>query len=359
VLQKKLSIFFGTHVPLQERLYYAISAVGIVSAIIGLISTFMAGLSLGGILAAASCVVALFIISIYALKTKNFERASILISTVFNLLIFPINFIYSGGSSGGMPIYFIMGISATFFLVKGKIRNTLVLLFFIVYIVLILAGHYNPETIVPFPSEEARIVDIIFAMIIVSSFIGVVSNIIVYEYSTEHSKVDRLNQRLSQFAIKDSLTNLYNRRYLMQQLEYQMEKAKQEKYSLALIILDIDFFKHINDKYGHLIGDEVLRNFSTLLLNEIRFGDIAGRYGGEEFFVILIETNREDAFNLAEGIRKKVYNTILAESVEEPITISGGIGFYHSPMYVEDLISRADKNLYQAKFAGRNKIISI
>lgn len=357
MLQKKLSIFFGTHVPLQERLYYAISAVGIVSAIIGLISTFMAGLSLGGILAAASCIVAFVIISIYALKTKNFERASILISTVFNLLIFPINFIYSGGSNGGMPIYFIMGIAGTFFLVKGKIRNALVLLFFIVYILLILAGHYNPEIIIPFPSEEARIVDIIFAMIIVSGFIGVVSNIIVYEYSTEHFKVDRLNQRLSQFAIKDSLTNLFNRRYLMQQLEHQMERAKQENYSLALIILDIDFFKNINDNYGHLVGDEVLRNFSTLLLNEIRCDDIAGRYGGEEFFVILIKTNREAAFNLAERIRSKVYNTILAETVKEPITISGGIGFYHSPMHIEDLISMADKNLYQAKFAGRNKII--
>lgn len=358
MLQKKLSIFFGTHVPLQERLYYAMSVVGMVSAIIGLISTFMAGLSLGGILAAASCVVALVIISIYALETKNFERASILISTVFNLLIFPINFIYSGGSNGGMPMYFIMGIIATFLLVKGKIRNILVLLFLIVYIALFIAGYYNPEMIVPFPSEEARIIDLIFAMVIVSGFTGVAINIVVYEYSTEHSKVDRLNQRLSQFAIKDSLTNLFNRRYLMQQLEYQMEKAKQENYSLALIILDIDFFKHINDKYGHLIGDEVLRNFSTLLLNEIRGEDIAGRYGGEEFFVILSETNREAAFNLAERIRKKVYNTILAESVKEPITISGGIGFYRSPMYVEDLISMADKNLYQAKFAGRNKIIA-
>jgi diguanylate cyclase (GGDEF)-like protein len=359
MLQEKLSIFFGSNVPLRERLFYAISAAGIVSAIVGLISTFMAELSLGGILAAASCIMTLIAISIYVIKTKNFDRASILISTIFNLLIFPINFIYAGGIEGGMPMYFIMGIFATFLLVTGKIRNILILLFFIVYIALLLSSYYNPDMIVPFPSAEARIVDLIFAMVIVSGFTGIVISIIVYEYSTEHEKVELLNHRLHQVAIKDPLTNLFNRRYLMNQLNYQIEKANQEEYDLALIIFDIDFFKSINDTYGHLIGDEVLKEFSKLLSSQIRGDDIVGRYGGEEFFLILVETDSEDALHLAERIRKKVSNSILSKKITNSITISGGIGIYQPDMSVEQLIVAADKNLYKAKSAGRNKIISI
>jgi diguanylate cyclase (GGDEF)-like protein len=358
MLQEKLAVFFGSNVPLRERLYYGMSAAGMVSAIVGLISTLMVGLSLSGVLAAAACVITLIAISIYALKTKNFDRASILISTIFNLLIFPINFIYAGGVDGGMPIYFVMGIFAAFLLLKGKIRNILILVCLIFYIAIILAGYCYPEMIVPFPSEEARIVDLIFAMVIVSLFTGVVISIIGYEYSTEHEKVELLNHRLHQVAIKDPLTNLFNRRYLMHQLKHQIEKANQEEYALALIIFDIDFFKKINDTYGHLIGDEVLRNFSKMISSQIRDDDIVGRYGGEEFFLILVETDSEDALRLAERIRKKISSSILSVEVNNSITISGGVAIYRPQMSVEELISVADKNLYKAKFQGRNKIIS-
>jgi diguanylate cyclase (GGDEF)-like protein len=358
MLQEKLAVFFGSNVPLRERLYYGMSAAGMVSAIVGLISTLMVGLSLGGVLAAASSVITLIVILIYAVTTKNFERASIFNSTVFNLLIFPINFIYAGGIDGGMPIYFVMGIFVTFLLLKGKIRNILILLFLSVYIALFLVAYYNPDIIVPFPSAEARIVDLMFAMVIVSLFTGVVISIIGYEYSTEHEKAELLNHRLHQVAIKDPLTNLFNRRYLMHQLKNQIEKANQEEYPLALIIFDIDFFKKINDTYGHLIGDEVLRNFSKMISSQIRGNDIVGRYGGEEFFLILVETDSEDALRLAERIRKKVSNSILSEKVAQSITISGGIGIYQHEMSVEQLITAADKNLYKAKFQGRNKIIS-
>ena len=358
MLQEKLAVFFGSNVPLRERLYYGMSAAGLVSAIVGFISTLMVGLSLSGILAAASCSITLIAISIYAVKTKNFDRASILSSTVFNLLIFPINFIYAGGIDGGMPIYFVMGIFAAFLLLKGKIRNILILLYLIVYIALFFVAYYNPDIIVPFPSAEGRIVDLIFAMVIVSLFTGVVISIIGYEYSIEHEKAELLNHRLHQVAIKDPLTNLFNRRYLMQQLKYQIGKAKQEEYALALIIFDIDFFKKINDTYGHLIGDEVLKKFSELILSQVRGNDFVGRYGGEEFFLILVETDSEDALRLAERIRKKVSSSILSEKIAGPITISGGIGIYQHEMNVEQLIAVADKNLYKAKFAGRNKIIS-
>ncbi|WP_199883964.1 GGDEF domain-containing protein [Anaerosinus massiliensis] len=358
MLQKKLAIFFGSDLPLQERLYYAVSGIGMISALLGLLSSFIVGLSLAGILASAACFVMLVIILVYVLKTKNFKRASMLTSLAFNLLIFPINFIYSGGIDGGMPLYFIMGIFFTFLLIRGKKRRYLISLYLVLYTMLMTFSVYNPAIIVPFVSERARLIDMIFALVIVSVFTGVVISIVAYEYSMDHQKVERLNRRLNQFAIKDSLTNLFNRRYLMSQLEKQIERAKREKCCLALIIFDIDYFKNINDTYGHLIGDEVLKNFSNLLANEIRGNDIVGRYGGEEFFIILAESDCNGAFYIAERIRNKVYQSILSKQVKDPITVSGGIGTYHSPMSVEELIAVADKNLYKAKYAGRNKIIS-
>lgn len=154
----------------------------------------------------------------------------------------------------------------------------------------------------------------------------------------------------------DSLTNLYNRRFVENALSKEFSRALRHKHSLSLILADIDHFKQVNDKYGHLVGDEVLRIASKRLKECLRTFDIVGRYGGEEFIVLLPETDIEGAKLFAERMRHTIENDPIQAGDESlSITISLGITEINKRIQVyEDLISEADKALYFSKAAGRN-----
>lgn len=146
----------------------------------------------------------------------------------------------------------------------------------------------------------------------------------------------------------DGLTGLLNRRAFDQQLENWMK----EKESFSLIMLDIDRFKRVNDDFGHLVGDDVLRFLAANLIELSRQEDLCYRYGGEEFAILLYRKDEQDAFMLAERIREKIANT--PSPTGEPITISLGITSVQNGDTIPQIIKRADKALYQSKNNGRN-----
>ena len=156
-------------------------------------------------------------------------------------------------------------------------------------------------------------------------------------------------------SIKDYLTGLYNRYYLIEYLKTKLEEVKKESYSLCIAMIDIDFFKKINDTYGHLVGDEVLKGLANLLRNSLRKQDIVARYGGEEFLVVMPFASIEHACRRIEEIRKKVASFQFANGIK--ITISAGVSEYKLDDDIESLIKRADENLYLAKETGRNKVV--
>ncbi len=161
--------------------------------------------------------------------------------------------------------------------------------------------------------------------------------------------------------MKDALTNMYNRRYFEMMLTEAMEDARQDKTPMCLIIADIDCFKKLNDKYGHLIGDEVLKFVASLLMKNVKGQDISARYGGEEFAVILPLTEIENAKKLMENIRfqMETANLILTKCQKSigKVTASFGIAQFQDSDEPLDLIQRADAKLYEAKNAGRNCVV--
>lgn len=180
----------------------------------------------------------------------------------------------------------------------------------------------------------------------------------IQNLSTQHA-IAYYNAILFERAITDGLTKLFTRRYFELRLDNEINRAKRYNHRLSLIMLDIDFFKNINDTYGHLIGDNVLIKIAEIIKSNIRQTDIPARYGGEEFAIVLIETDKSIGLNVAEKIRKKVEEyTFVFKDKEEKITISGGVAEYENNITKEELIERADKSLYNSKITGRNKIIS-
>ena len=155
-------------------------------------------------------------------------------------------------------------------------------------------------------------------------------------------------------SLTDPLTGILNRRAILEELSQRMNHHLYDFEHLSILMLDIDFFKKINDNYGHIVGDKVLIKVSEIISQLIRGFDTVGRYGGEEFLVILPNTNSENAYKAAERIRKKIEETEFDDI--EHLTVSIGFTSYADES-IESLINKADQNLYEAKKTGRNKVV--
>lgn len=155
----------------------------------------------------------------------------------------------------------------------------------------------------------------------------------------------------------DPLTKLYTRYYFAEKIDEYFEKAKKFKERLSIIMCDLDHFKKINDKYGHLLGDEVLREIAKILKENVRRNnDIVGRYGGEEFIILLPNSSLNYAKEIAERLRKKI------EAIDKfpfKVTMSFGIASYPEVLVKtsDELVGYADDALYKAKELGRNRVI--
>lgn len=163
------------------------------------------------------------------------------------------------------------------------------------------------------------------------------------------------NYNLNIFSSIDKLTGTYVRKYFEQIFDEELQDAKLNEYYLSVIMLDIDHFKNINDTYGHQKGDTVLAETGKIIKNSIRSTDHVGRYGGEEFIVLLPNANKDDAYKIAEKIRKKIENSNLIGG-DAKLTISGGIATYPQDGSQQgEIIEKADQALYMAKESGRNQ----
>ena len=168
----------------------------------------------------------------------------------------------------------------------------------------------------------------------------------------------RLHQQLSLLAITDSLTGIFNRRHFFEMAESEFQEAVRYNRPLSVLMFDLDLFKHINDKYGHSKGDDILRTVAQCCATTVRQTDILGRYGGEEFVAVLPQTGSKKAIALADRLRQVISsNPIPAEDGSLTVTASFGVStFSAETKNLMQLLNRADAALYQAKQSGRNRV---
>lgn len=169
--------------------------------------------------------------------------------------------------------------------------------------------------------------------------------------------INLLLKEMGNKIIKDDLTGIYNRRYISERLPVDINKCEREQTPLSIIMADIDNFKRINDTYGHVIGDRVLKNFAELIYENISHETCwTARYGGEEFIIVLNNTEIQTSYKVAEMIRKKIQDRdFIYDDIHINITSSFGVYCVDNrKIEVNDLINEVDKNLYKAKQLGRN-----
>ncbi|MDG4811692.1 GGDEF domain-containing protein [Hydrogenovibrio sp. 3SP14C1] len=181
----------------------------------------------------------------------------------------------------------------------------------------------------------------------------------IHESSTEIIRLKKELDKATAIAKTDELTNIPNRRGFHEIIENMMAEANKNQSSFALLLLDIDFFKKVNDTYGHLVGDSILRYLAKSLHNETKGKDSIARIGGEEFVAILPNTSYDSAIKLANTIREKIAARPLhVKNNTNPITltVSIGVAMYQLNETLDSLFTRADKCLYMAKSKGRNRV---
>jgi|GEM_PF-237518 len=315
---------------------------------------------------------------------------------VLGFVYIPVLWINCAGLDGTMPQYVILLSVMASLLIFRKRLVAFILSLIAVIESLIILEYYFPSLTVAYKSRYIRFVDIACTMFICIISISMLVGSVLHSYQKERDfvkqclekiekqkreieyqrnllkskndelktlkeKAEQLNKvlqeekkTLEQISITDYLTEINNRRFININLETEIKKALRYGNNLSIIMMDIDNFKSINDMYGHHVGDQVLKTISKTIKSNLREVDLVGRYGGEEFLIILPNTGLEAAYNIADRIRNKIAK-IKFDNYDIKVTISGGVAQLKDDKGT-DLLKKADALLYKAKEKGRNRI---
>ena len=181
---------------------------------------------------------------------------------------------------------------------------------------------------------------------------------LIQELKSVNSRLTAANEKLEELSRMDDLTKIFNRRYLLEQLEQEILRAKRYDHPLSFAIIDLDDFKMINDDHGHLVGDEVLSEFALVLNEHLRRTDILGRYGGEEFGIIFTSTPLEKAMEASNELRK-VMGKFRFGSSGSSVTMSIGVSRLEKTMLMQELMETADRSMYLGKQRGKNQVVAL
>lgn len=293
---------------------------------------------------------ALFYSSHAIFKFPQFKNAYKISRSVvlISLLVLMLYLVITGGHKNTGPLWIYIVPPVAFFF-GGLRRGVITLGLFVVCVSIVLFYPGEALMITNYPHE--------FKTRVLYSFVTVASLFAFYEYSRQKSYKDiqELSSKFELQARQDPLTMLPNRRGIREQLEYESNRSNRSQRPMSVLLCDIDYFKKINDNYGHDAGDNVLKQISEAFVRVLRKQDIVSRWGGEEFLFLLPETNGNDAYILAEKIRKKIHDHEFEYNNKSlHLTISIGVCEVNKHTSTDEAINRSDHYLYQAKELGRN-----
>jgi len=317
-----------------------------ITAVMGFI-----GLLNNNFILAASLFFASFVyfLGYYAYKKYNNVALSSAI-ILYSLYLLMFYLIYSGGVENTGPLWIFIVAPVSVF-IHGLKRG---LIDIAVFVLIISTLMFMPTDIIahaPYSTE--------FKLRILYSFLTVTFLSALYEYSRDKSYKHtlELSKKYQQLAHCDPLTQLSNRRDALCILKQEQARMIRSKEPLSIIICDVDYFKKINDLYGHNAGDAVLVELAKIFTDNIREQDCVARWGGEEFLFILPQTLAQNANVFAVKIHEKLQNHLVDyEGKEIKVTVSMGIEQFNGNQSIDEIINSADKYLYQAKNSGRNQI---
>ncbi|MCL2708247.1 MAG: GGDEF domain-containing protein [Defluviitaleaceae bacterium] len=293
-------------------------------------------------------------------KGDDYRYAMMFMGYVLYLFL-PFVFFFTGGLGSPVMLFFVSGLFMFSVFLRGKIKKIAIAAIAIEYAAVIYAGTKLSLELRGDGLARGFIFIISFLMIVFIAYI--VTSILSFVNTKEKERTESLlaelhakNAELDNLAKIDPLTGCYNRRYLYEHCNELIPSSSESETALCVFIIDIDFFKQINDTHGHSVGDTILKLMVHLIRMAIRINDLLIRYGGEEFVILLPNCGIEIASQIAERIRSLVEGNRNRENVH--FTVSIGIAELRLGEDMESLIRRADENMYIAKNTGRNRVVA-
>ncbi|MCG8427161.1 MAG: GGDEF domain-containing protein [Chromatiales bacterium] len=337
----------------RNRNYSLIMRVGMVGAaflsVFGINALFNAAYLVASVLLA---ITVLTIASMMAMRVTgnhiygaNGISAAVVITYTFLLA--------SGGIDNTGPLW-CYPLTVSVMLLQGFKRGVAIVLGLLAITLLVMYYPDLPFVITEYPPN--------FRIRFIGSFSALTITSFIYEYLRWKSNEDyiAISQDLDRASRTDALTGVANRRDMQERLETEYATFKRHGHAFSIIMADLDHFKHINDRYGHALGDQLLISVSQLFSKGVRRQDLVARWGGEEFLILLPQTKFDQAMVVAEKLRTTVFDMDLSESkVDQPISASFGVQCICRVDNLPDLIVEADRMLYEAKRRGRNKVVGI
>lgn len=286
-------------------------------------------------------------------KHKTHPEALIILLNIFLSILW-----FTGvGSDGFAGLFFVAGIMLSVTLLKGVKRNIFFFLSLVIIMVLVALEYYHPEWVGTYSTLTEKYVDYLLNVIVLLLAVGFFTKILVDTLRERGKQLEEANKKLQKSAYYDQLTEVPNRRLFYENLNHTLNLARRNEQKFALLYLDLDNFKEINDKFGHDKGDIFLKNAAKMILGCLRKSDILARMGGDEFAIILPETKSEKDVSI---VTQKIIDEISTGSDLERYGTSVGVSigisiFQNDNIGANDLIKQADKAMYRAKNSGKNK----
>jgi diguanylate cyclase (GGDEF)-like protein len=293
---------------------------------------------------------------ITSVKYKKFLFSAIGTFTSILFIFTPILWLNDGGLKGGYPYFLILFATMVVVVFRGKLKGAFLSLMVIVFLALTFLEMKYPNLVKQCPGKNCVYYNHLWGFLMTTVGVIILLNIFTNKYIEQEKDLEKLNTKLSLLSRTDPLTGLYNRRDLLEKIDYQMRISSRNKIPFSLIITDIDDFKKVNDEYGHNCGDKVLKQISAIFRSILRDTDTVARWGGEEFVFLLSGADKETAIKIGERIRKKIEKTqFTCDNKKTTVTISCGVTEYDwGSKDIDEYVRRADVALYMSKNAGKN-----
>lgn len=333
---------------LRDKLFIVLAITGCISNIAG----FTANAAIFGFtpqtLFCAACALIIIASSLVGFLTGRTYVATIIILLVLGFVEFPILYISYGASTA---VYMLVAEIGIITFMKPVHRVVMGAAVFVADIAAFVVRSRFPQLNMANDNME---LDTLFSFIIAFIGIMVAVAIVIVQYERQAKQLSEMGEELTLAVNTDPLTEIRNRRYLMQYLEKQTAQMDNEKHCAVLI--DLDLFKSVNDTYGHVFGDKVLKQFADTVKKNLGENDLIARFGGEEFMILFGTDNEEEIITTMDTISKE-YAIFSEKEKGKEFTFSAGAAIYSKNSSITDIFTTADKRLYKAKAAGRNMIV--
>jgi len=344
----------GRNLPLEHIIFLCGAIAGIALSAFGVIGNYVMSLNAISVLIPFVNLVVDVSCIVYSIVMKRWQGAAVVAFVFASFVLFPFLWFTTGGTmSSSLPL--VIGLGVVLAIVfSGKVRLILFVSTLVLFSAFILIELYHPNNFIPYPSREAWYLDILFGFVMSYLTSGGLAYFTLLRYNAAKREAETLVHKLETLSITDPLTGVFNRRHLMVRLDEEMRKAYDNGNPLTLCIIDVDFFKQVNDNFGHLYGDEVLKTITETIGRCLSEEELLGRYGGEEFLLVF----RNSDLAAAQEILNRTMAALRDVDWPQggPITVSGGVSVYTKGLSYSKFLEQADKNLYKAKSNGRNRI---